>query len=232
MKIKMRYNISNKKNENGKNVLEGKMDMLYEYLKENYKLNEPIFMSDIDLPVSDTNLRQMFKILCDVGKIKRYDTGIYYLSTPSKLNGGVTLAPGVVVGYKYVARKGKIDGYYSGFTFANQMGLTTQVPYAVEIVTNAASANVRQVTLKGQKVILRKPKTKVTKQNYKILQFLDLLKDIDIYADNKDDAVSEKLIQYVRNEEITQEDIDRYISLYPDKVYRNLYEMRIYHAFA
>jgi hypothetical protein len=58
--------------------------MLYEYLKETYQTNEPIFLSDVDLPVSSTNLRQMFKILCDSGKIKRYDNGIYYIpASPS-----------------------------------------------------------------------------------------------------------------------------------------------------
>ena len=39
--------------------------MLYDYLIKNYKANEPIFVSDIVLPVSDANLRQMFKALCD-----------------------------------------------------------------------------------------------------------------------------------------------------------------------
>ena len=47
--------------------------MLYDYLIKNYKANEPIFVSDIVLPVSDANLRQMFKALCDSEKIKRFD---------------------------------------------------------------------------------------------------------------------------------------------------------------
>ena len=42
--------------------------MLYEYLCSNYKPNEPIFVADVSLPVSNVNLRQMFKILCDSGK--------------------------------------------------------------------------------------------------------------------------------------------------------------------
>ena len=50
--------------------------MLFDYLQENYKVNEPIFVSDIGLPVTDNNLRQMFKVLCDKGQIIRYDTGI------------------------------------------------------------------------------------------------------------------------------------------------------------
>ena len=47
--------------------------MLYEYLEENYKPNEPIFVSDVQLPVSAVNLRKMFKELCDSGKINRFD---------------------------------------------------------------------------------------------------------------------------------------------------------------
>ncbi len=206
--------------------------MVYEYLQENYQANEPIFLSDIKLPISDTNLRQNFKVLCDTGKIKRYDTGIYYLPAPSKLKGGITIAPQTVVQYKYIKRNGHVEGYYSGFTFANQMGVTIQVPYTLEIVTNAASANMREISLKGQRVILRKPKTRVTEENYKTLQFLDLLKDIDIYADYIGREIAERLAKYLKDEQITEADIDRYISLYPDKVYRNFYEMRLYRVFA
>ena len=63
--------------------------MLYEYLCSNYMPNEPIFVADVSLPVSNVNLRQMFKTLCDAGKIKRFDTGVYYLPKKSRLNGGV-----------------------------------------------------------------------------------------------------------------------------------------------
>ena len=74
--------------------------MLYDYLVENYKPNEPIFVSDIDFPVSSNNLRQMLKGLCDSGKIKRFDTGIYYIPSVSRLKGGTAIAPGIVVRYK------------------------------------------------------------------------------------------------------------------------------------
>lgn len=62
--------------------------MLYEYLCSNYKPNEPIFVADVSLPVSNVNLRQMFKILCDSGKIRRFDTGVYYIPKESRLKGG------------------------------------------------------------------------------------------------------------------------------------------------
>lgn len=61
------------------------MTKLYEYLISNYKPNEPIFVSDLQLSISDANLRQMINLLCDSGKIKRFDTGIYYLPKESRL---------------------------------------------------------------------------------------------------------------------------------------------------
>lgn len=206
--------------------------MLYTYLLENYQPNEPIFMADIDLQVSSNNLRQMFKNLCDAGKIKRYDNGIYYIPKQSKLKGGVPFAPEKIALYKYILCKDRIEGYYSGYTFANQMGITTQVPVTIEIVSNNASAVRREVNLRGQRIVLRKPRTKVTESNVRVLQLLDLLKDIKEYADDETEDVAEKIVKYMKTENITREQFDEYISLYPDRIYKNLYEMRLYNAFA
>ena len=164
------------------------MTKLYEYLISNYKPNEPIFVSDLQLSISDANLQQMFNLLCDSGKIKRFDIGIYYLPKESRLTGGVPLGADTVARYKYVSRNGRIDGYYSGYTFANQLGVITQVPYTLEIVSNNASAKVQEVNLQGRKVILRKAKIPVTKENYKILQFLDFLKDVELYMDKNNEV--------------------------------------------
>lgn len=78
--------------------------MLYEYLEENYKPNEPIFVSDVQLPVSAVNLRKMFKELCDSGKINRFDKGVYYIPKQSRLKGGVPLGADVVARAKYIYR--------------------------------------------------------------------------------------------------------------------------------
>ena len=208
------------------------MKRLYEYLISNYKPNEPIFVSDIQLSVSDVNLRQMFKVLCDSGKIERFDTGIYYLPKASRLKGGVPLVADTVARYKYVSRNGRIDGYYSGYTFANQLGVTTQVPYTLEIVSNNASARVREVSLQGRKVLLRKAKIPVTKENYKVLQLLDFLKDVDQYMDERSEELYNRIKRYIVDEQIRKNEVDRYIMQYPDRIFRYIYEMRLYDVFA
>ncbi len=206
--------------------------MLLEYLKENYNTNEPIFLSDINLPVTDTNLRQMFKILCDSGEIMRYDAGIYYLQGVSRLKGGVSLSANEVAKYKYISRNGQIIGYYSGYTFANQIGITLQVPFTIEIVSNHASAKCRRVNVRSQKIMLRKPRTEVTKENCRILQLLDLLKDLEQYADEDINQAAERINTYVKELNLSRSEIDKYIGFYPDRIYKYIYETRLYNAFA
>lgn len=206
--------------------------MLLEYLKENYKVNEPILMSDVELPVTATNLRQMFKILCDKGLLERYDAGIYYLKGTSRLKGGVGISASEVARCKYILRKGRVVGYYSGYTFANQLGLSTQVPFTIEIVSNNASAKCREVCVKSQKIMLRKPRTEITKDNCYILQLLDLLKDVEQYVDDDIQIATKKIYQYIIDMNMKQEEIDQYINLFPDRIYKNIYEMRLYNAFA
>ena len=206
--------------------------MLLEYLKNNYKENEPIFIADIELPVTDINLRQMFKNLCDKGEIRRYDNGIYYLPGASRLKGGSSLSAGEVTRCKYITRNKRIEGYYSGYTFANQLGLTEQVPVTIEIVSNCTSAKYREISIKNQRVVLRKPCTEITKENYKVLQMLDLLKDVDLYMDNNRNDAMKRLFSYVKRLGIKKEEVDRYIGFYPERVYKNIYETRVYDAFA
>ena len=205
--------------------------MLYKYLIENYKANEPIFVSDISIPVSDSNLRQMFKSLCDSGKIKRFDTGIYYIPKTSILKNGVPLAADDVAVAKYIVRKGKVDGFYSGYTFANQLGISTQVPYVKEIVSNNTSTKVKEVSVRNKRILLRKARIKITNENYVVLQFLDLMKDLEQYYDISFASVCERLAKYVKGENIKKADIDKYIEYFPDTVYNNIYRTGLYDVF-
>ena len=204
--------------------------MLYGYLIENFKPYEPIFTADIDIDMVGNSLRPKLKELCDSGKLCRYEAGVYYLPGKMKLKGLTPISASTVARSRYVNRRGKVRGYYSGYTFANQIGLSLQVPYVQEIVTNEASAKVREIDIKGQKFIIRKPKAEVTEENVYTLQFLDFLSDIDKYLDGSSENILDKLEKLIRDEKITKELIDTYISLFPTKVYKNLYETGVVYA--
>ena len=206
--------------------------MLYEYLIKSYQSNEPIFLCDIDLPVSNGNLRKMMKDLCDVGKIKRFDIGIYYLPKQSRLKGGVPLSVDTVAKYKYVCRNGNIEGYYSGYTFANQLGISKQVPNKIEIVSNESSPIVRDINVGNHVFMIRKSRTQVNENNQKVLQLLELLKDIDLYSDGTIEETRDRIVKYIIDSKITRKDVDQYINEFPLKIYKSFYEMRLENVFA
>ena len=142
------------------------METLYEYLLKNYKPNEPIFLADLQIEgMSRANLRQQIKKLTDAGKVKRFDSGVYFLPKKTIFKSGSQLPPEKVLECKYLRDKDKRCGYVSGLMFFNQMGLTTQVPMLYEVVSNKATNEYRETSLAKSRLIVRKPKVPVTESN-------------------------------------------------------------------
>lgn len=199
--------------------------MLYEYLKENYEPGEPIFSGDIELPgLSEENLRYHLKKLTDDGIISRFEAGVYYFPKMDILGERMNLSAETVAIHKYIQRRGKRVGYYSGYTLANRMGLSTQVPFTIEITSNYAPAQVRELTIKNRKYIIRRPVAEVTEENVAVLQFLDCLKDIEKCAEEEMDVCGKILSKYAKQNNITKQKIDEFIEEYPVKIYKAIYE--------
>lgn len=205
---------------------------LYLYLTETYEENEPFFLSDLHFQeMSGNNIRQQLKKLTDTGKVKRFDKGIYYLPKKSVFRSGSQPSLEKVLEYKYLREGGKVCGYVSGLLFFNQIGLTTQVPMQYELVSNKATNDYRETSLAKSRIILRKPKVPVTENNYIALQFLDMLKDIDLYAELSGKELQDQLCQYMNKVSLSLSDLESYFSYYPDKLYKNLIKTRvIYYA--
>lgn len=203
------------------------METLYEYLLDNYKENEPIFLVDIQIAgMTRTNVRQQIKKLADTGKVKRFDNGIYFLPKKTIFKSGSQLAPEKVLECKYLRDKDKRCGYVSGLMFFNQMGLTTQIPMMYEVVSNKATNDYRETSLAKSRVIVRKPKVPVTEKNYKVLQFLDMLKDVDLYSEVTGKQLQDRLYRYMDDANLIISEMEPYFSYYPDKLYKNLVETR------
>ena len=102
--------------------------MLYQYLKENYIPGEPIFTGDIDIRgMTEENLRYHLKKLTDNGIICRFEPGVYYFPKIDIFGEPMSLSADTVAVHKYIIRRGKRAGYFSGYTLAKRMGLSTQV---------------------------------------------------------------------------------------------------------
>ena len=204
------------------------METLYEYLLDNYKENEPISLADLQVDgMTRTNVRQQIKKLTDTGKVKRFDNGIYFLPKKTIFKSGSQLAPEKVLECKYLRDKDERCGYVSGLMFFNQMGLTTQVPMMYEVVSNKATNDYRETSLAKSRVIVRKPKVPVTEKNYKALQFLDMLKDVDVYSEVTGKPLQDRLYRYMDDANLSISEMEPYFAYYPDKLYKNLVETRV-----
>ena len=202
--------------------------MLFEYLKKYYKDGEPIFLDDIHIEgMRRDNFRQQIKTLADAGKIVRYEKGIYYIPKKTRFDSAAGPNPETVAKYKYISRGGKTDGYYSGSTFANLIGISMQVPMKKEIVSNNMAAIVREIIIGEQIFIIRRPYVKIDNDNAKILQILDLLKNLDRYLDCSYDEARKIIKKYSLANHITRESIDKYIRNFPDSTFRFYYEMHL-----
>ena len=200
--------------------------MLYDYLRVTYGENEPIFVADLQYEGKSMNyIRQQIKKLTDNGMIKRYDTGIYFIPKKSIFKSGSQLSRDKVIEKKYLQENGQRCGYIGGVMFANQLGLTTQVPAVCEVVTNKATNDCREVTLASSPLIIRRPRAKVTEENFRQLQLLDLLKDIDFYAESDMEKQKEQILSYMNACGIRFTDLNAFLPYYPDKIYKNMYEV-------
>ena len=174
--------------------------------------------------MTEENLRYHLKKLTNSGSICRFEPGVYYFPKTDIFGEWMSLSPDTVAIHKYIMRRGKRVGYFSGYTLANCMGLSTQVPFTQEISSNFAPALVRKMTIKNRQYIIRRPVVEVTEENAPVLQFLDCLKDIEKCTEMEPKKCGRILTEYARKNAITKKKIDRFIANYPIKIYKAIYE--------
>lgn len=206
--------------------------MLLEFLKTKFGPGKPIFTEDAEpLGLSAGNLRQQFKKQVDAGELSRFEPGVYFLPDPN--HEYYPISSNMVAEYKYITDGDEIYGYYSGYTFANQLGLCLQVPYKAEIVTNNTTAIAREVKVGKIPFYIRRAKIAVTKENRNVLQLLDLLKDVEEYTDYCCEEEAPDIIRrHILRNKILRADVDKYIENFPLKTYKYIYDLRLYDVLA
>lgn len=182
--------------------------MLKSYLLENYGYNEPIFLNDLKIDeLSENAVRQSVKRLAANGFLERFDKGIYYIPKQGGLLGKSYLDPVLVIMRKYVRNESETYGYVTGITFANQLGLTTQIPAIIEIVTNREATNGRTITVGNHKVRIKKAAVAVSDNNADLLQFLDCVGQAEKYTEQSMEETIEIMSAYVKRKCFTREQL-------------------------
>lgn len=207
--------------------------MLKTYLMENYGYSEPIFLNDLSIEgLSENAVRQSVKRLVASGFLERYDNGIYYIPKRGGLLGKSYLDPSMVIIRKYVENKSDKYGYITGLSFANQLGLTTQMPAVIEIVTNRESTNGRMLMVGNQKVRVKRSAIPISEDNAELLQLLDAIGQAERYTELTIEETVDILIIYIRKKRFTKRQLSDVSSALTGATAKKMIEWGMIYEFA
>jgi len=193
--------------------------VIYEYIINNFKKGEPIFLNEIPGSSKEV-IRQEMKRLTDEGKLERSYNGVYFIPYRTILGTKGKISIDNFIEKKYL----KTGGFLTGVSLVNKYGFTSQNPSVYEIRSNAATTKQRKMEIDGNNLIIYKPVSLITKENIRELEFLDLMSIIDKYSELSGEEYKRKLKEYVNNVDINFNVVKEYISLFPAVVYKNIYE--------
>lgn len=196
---------------------------LYDYIKENFEVDEPIFLSELP-GTSKEAIRQEMKKLVDEGKLLRLYNGVYFQSYKTIIGTEGKASVKKFIDKKFLNPGGKVSGYITGIALLNEYGFTTQVPAVIEVVSNEATTKQRKIEVGGRKIILYKPNAEIKEDNVSSLRFLDIMEMIDKYVEFSEKMTKRKLDSFVKEANVDFNQVKEYLPYYPDRVYKNLYK--------
>jgi predicted transcriptional regulator of viral defense system len=141
---------------------------------KNISESEPFGYADLDIAPSDfLSAAKALERLQKKGEIKKVSKGVFYI--PRKTIFGELGPDSNGLFERYIFENGKRVAYETGFSLYNTLGLTTQIAFKIKVATKKNPIKINQGSLQVSSV---KSYVEVTAQNYKLLGYLDALKDI------------------------------------------------------
>ena len=195
--------------------------MFIDKLQAKYEPNEPIFINEILDEFSEYSRGYVFKLIKkaeEKEELVNFSTGVYFIPTKTIL-GLSTITTEDVVEKKYISSKNETFGIYSGLQLQNMFNLTTQMPNTIEVVTNNESMRKREIEINGRRVILRKSKVNITKDNVNEYMLLQLMTEI---GSNINEISRERIKNFINRSNIEYKIIIKLASHFPSKAIKNL----------
>ncbi len=207
---------------------------MIERLKNKFGVNEPIFTSEILEEMKEYSRARVFQLLKkaeEEEKIIKFDNGIYYIPTQTRY-GLSLISVEQVVQKKFIANNDLVYGIYGGLQLKQNFMLTMQVASTIEVITNNETMFVREIELKNRKIILRKSRLPITKENVNAYTILELFSNIDIKEYLNNSMVQNEVFKFIKENEIKSKDVYKLVGFFPAKTTRNIMESGIINEFA
>lgn len=211
------------------------IDQLYEYIEKTYEFNEPFLLNelyDVFPNIKQGTIRESIRRLYEQEKIIKSKNGVYGLPNPNRILKTAVMNSEDAVNKKYIkSEDGNIIGYRSGFYIANALRLTTQTSSDLVIYSNEVSKKKRTISIKNMRVIINQARVKVTNNNYKLLQILDLFVDYKKFSEYTLGESKKMISNYLDGLNLSKEEIEHIVDVYPKDAQIQFYKMGGTHAF-
>jgi hypothetical protein len=164
-----------------------------------------------DFPIDSRKQATVNRILNNMvaaGKIRRVSKGRFY--KPKETEFGELPPDSYQLVKDLLEKNDKIIGYLTGYTVFNELGLTTQVPFALQIgVANEKKAIKRNY----YRISFIKQQNEITKENIPLLQLLDCLRFFKNIPDSMPNETCRRLLLLLKELDIKQREEIKKMSL-------------------
>ena len=164
-----------------------------------------------DFPIDPRKQATVNRVLNNMvfsGEIRRISKGRFY--KPKMTEFGELPPDNYQLVKDLLEKNGKIIGYLTGYTAFNELGLTTQVPFALQIgVANEKKA----IKRKFYRINFIKQHNEIIKENIYLLQLLDCLRFFKNIPDSMPDETCCRLLLLLKELEKQQREEIKKLSL-------------------
>ena len=164
-----------------------------------------------DFPVDPRKQATVNRILNNMvaaGQIRRISKGRFY--KPKMTEFGEQKPNTYQIVKDLLEKNGKIIGYLTGYTVFNELGLTTQFPFALQI---GVANEKKSIKRNYYRISFVKQQNTITKDNIPMLQFLDCLRFFKNIPDSMPDETCRRLLLLLKELDEQQREEIKKLSL-------------------
>ena len=184
-------------------------DEVYNYICKQFHKDDIIFLEDVEIDGYDYGeLKHRMRRMRKSEKIEMISPGIYNFPGASFTQEDLLIS-------QYLIRRGEHIGFFYGKTLGQELGLceSTEVVYIAS--NKEAQRHGRKKEIYGAKIRLKGTVAEIKEENYRVLAILDFITCYKTYTKQGKEDVFDKVKNYIEYHEITKEQVDAYIGLFP-----------------
>jgi len=189
------------------------VNMYVNALLNSFQEREPILKEEIKKVIridNENSFNQALSNMVLFGVLKRFENGIYYIQSSNKKFEDLKPSIHDIVYKKYLKN---YNGIRSGAYLLYKYKFTSQVSEYYEILSNNVSSNTRSKKEYKGKVIVSSPKFEINKDNIQYLEFIEIIKYIDL-SDYQFNERVEKLSSLFLDLKLDKDLLEKYSSYY------------------